>query len=132
MELEPGTGWYGEHVPRTLSRGRSSELVHPDGIWTALPGTPGGGDYAAVPAKSGEAGSSGLGCGLLRVVWEPVPSLKLVCPSGRHNSNHPKACPMHVAGGVRESSERDVPYSKSSLEETGRVSPQPTQEETEA
>lgn len=51
-------------------------------------GFPGGGEYAQVPAKSGESRSSGLGCGLLRVGWEPVSSLKLVCPSGRQNPNH--------------------------------------------
>lgn len=78
-------------------------------------GSPGGGEYPEAPAKSGEARSSGLGCGLLRVVWEPLSSLKLVCPSGRQNSSHPErslcpagtgpmACPVHVAGGVREGS----------------------------
>lgn len=51
--------------------------------------------------------------------WEPVSSLRLVCPSGRQNPNHPErslcpagtgpiVCPRHVAGGVREGSERVV------------------------
>lgn len=93
----------------------------------------GPGSDAEVPAKSGELGSRGLGCGLPRAGWAQTSSLEPICLSGRRNPKHPErslcpagtgpvACLMHVASGGRERAGGiDLPYSKSSLEETGRA-----------
>lgn len=122
MDLGPGTDWHRGIV--SMCQGPCPE----GGLLSRciqmasgrlFQGFPAGGEHTQVPAKSAESGSSGLGCGLLRVGWEPVSSLKLVCPSGRQSPNRlerslcpagtgPVACPMHVAGGVREESEREV------------------------
>lgn len=117
MGLGPGTDWHRGIV--SMCQGPCPEggllsrcLQMASG--RLLQGTPRWG-----VCKSGEARRSGWGCGVLRVIWEPVSSLQLVCPSGRQNSSHPErspcpagtgplACPMHVAAGVREGSEREV------------------------
>lgn len=117
VDLGPGTGLHCGMVG--LGQGPCPEFFQADAFKWYVEGFPRGpGRDAEVPTKSGESGSSRLGCGLswggLGAGFQPQAS-----PSGRKNLKHPKrslfpagtsplACPMHVAGGAGGGSRREV------------------------
>lgn len=121
---------------------RPSRQLHPNGMWEAFPGVVGGMQGFQPSLVSWEAGGwAVVSPGRLGAGFQP----QLVCPSVRKNLTSQKvsvpswhwSCGLPRARGWWcQAKEReggvDLPYNKCSLEETGRMSPQPMDEETEA